>query len=319
MHPHIAASHTYEKINLSQVDFQDITFRLTPENEMPTNSKIEKSIAEIGIVHPPIIKKNKDTYQIVDGRKRLLACKDILRKGICLCLVLPESIADEEILQFLIRHMLIERSPTIIEQAYFFKKLSALQGEEKAAINFFSTMETKPSTHYLKRLSRILDLEEPIQISMHSGDINENIADKLFVLNFRDRMAIYELIDDLKLGTGKQKKLVNICLEIANRHNCSISDILAGQEVSDILQQSKGNPPQQAANIMTWLTRQQSPLMVQAEQEFKRYVASLELPDNTILEHSKSFERDSLTLSITFKNRGEFMKKWQEIKGLLKN
>ncbi len=318
MHPLIAPSHIYEEINLSRIDFQDMTFRLVPGNELSTDSKIEKSIAQIGIVHPPIIKKNKLTYQIVDGRKRLLACRNILRKSSCLCQILPAGITDEEILQLLIRHMLIERPPTIIEQAYFFKKLSAWQGAEQAAINFFTTMEMRPSTHYLKRLNKILDLEEPIQTSMHSGDINENLADKLSGLNFRDRMAIYGLIDDLKLGTGKQKKLLNICVEIANRHNCSISAILTGQEVSDILEQSKGNPPQQAANIMIWLTGQQSPLMVRAEQKFKRYIASLELPDNTVLAHSKSFERDSLTLSITFENRDEFMEKWQEIRELVK-
>ena len=55
----------------------------------------------------------------------------------------------------------------------------------------------------------------------------------------------------------------------------------------------------------------------EVEQCFTNLVAELELPDNCLLKHAKSFEQDSVTLEIRFKDYQEFRDRWALLKNQL--
>jgi hypothetical protein len=65
------------------------------------------------------------------------------------------------------------------------------------------------------------------------------------------------------------------------------------------------NIPQQIHHLGALLLQQTNPSSSQAEEVFIKQVKALYLPKNYAVSHSPSFEKDEITLSITFKNFAE--------------
>jgi beta-mannanase len=70
---------------------------------------------------------------------------------------------------------------------------------------------------------------------------------------------------------------------------------------------------------MNWLSRKYMPRSSQAEDEFKRFIASMQLPRNVSVDHTPFFEDDSVTLSISFSNTKSVQNAWKKIKNAIRN
>ena len=87
---------------------------------------------------------------------------------------------------------------------------------------------------------------------------------------------------------------------------------------TDILNHPEANPPQKAANLMATLTAKRYPRLTEAEKNFQQFTDSLRLPKNATLSHAPAFEKDTVTLTISFKNQEDLLKSWQFIASALK-
>ena len=90
-------------------------------------------------------------------------------------------------------------------------------------------------------------------------------------------------------------------------------------DVMDILNHQEANPPQKTKNLMNRLSRKYMPRSSHAADEFKRFAASMHLPQNVSVDHTPFFEDDSVTLSITFSNRESVQNAWEKIKRAVRN
>ena len=73
-----------KNIDLSQVDFNDLSYSIAPIPESEIDSTLKASIARHGILHPPIVREiNPVTYTIIAGRKRLLAWRSLSKEQKC--------------------------------------------------------------------------------------------------------------------------------------------------------------------------------------------------------------------------------------------
>jgi hypothetical protein len=75
------------------------------------------------------------------------------------------------------------------------------------------------------------------------------------------------------------------------------------------------NIPQKIDHLGNKLQQDLAPSSTQAEEVFIKQVKSLQLPANHALSHSPSFEKDEITLAITFKNFAEceqYLRKQQQ-------
>jgi hypothetical protein len=163
----------------------------------------------------------------------------------------------------------------------------------------------------------LLDLEEPLLVNLHTGLLQEKTALELATLPFKDRWALFEVIQQLQLSVSNQQKLLITSKELSSRNQTSIADILTSHEISAILNHEETNSPQKTAHLMTWLTQKRFPRLSEAERKFHHFSKSLGLPENATLAHSPSFEKDELTLSLQFKNEQDFLEIWNQIKDFL--
>jgi hypothetical protein len=78
---------------------------------------------------------------------------------------------------------------------------------------------------------------------------------------------------------------------------------LDSREGREIIEAPGNNPSQQSAKLMRWLSGLRYPRLASAEKDYRDFVAGLDLPAGVTLEHAPSFERDTLRLTIEFRNR----------------
>lgn len=306
---------TLKNIPLSHVDFDDFTYSISPVHDYIPDETLTKSIASFGILHPPLVRKNNSgIYTIITGRKRLLALRALHAGSICSCLVISHNIPEIDAFHVLLEDIQLTRQLTIIEKAIFLQKTTALADERYIIREFLPPLGLAPKLFSIQRTLKLLDLEAPILRGIHHGKINEKLAHDLLELSIKDRMVLFEIITTLRLSGSYQKKMLNICKDLASRSTTSIAVLLNNDEVHDILHHQEANPPQKTKNLMSWLSRKHKPRYGQASDEFRRFITGMQLPQNVTVEHTPFFEDESMTLTITFPNRKSLQHAWEKIR-----
>lgn len=306
-------------VNFQNIDFQDTSNSLTPEGAHPPSADLLLSIARTGILHPPILREQgRARLQIIAGRRRLLAAQATLQSASAICLVLPGENTATDTLAISLEETILRGNITVVEQAIFFHKILDHMNEEEAC-RFLPALGLEPHPHHIRKLLKLLQLEEHLLLALHEGFLQEGVAQELLRLSFTDRMTLFEFMELLRLSASNQRKLTSVCRELAGRANTPIMALLGRAEVREILNVANSNVPQKTMKLMQWLTSQRFPRLSEAEQEFRTFSASLGLPANVSLGHALSFEQDTLDLAISFKNRAELCRIWPRIAKSLQN
>jgi ParB family transcriptional regulator, chromosome partitioning protein len=306
-------------VNLQQINFQDFTNSLTPEESREPSAELLESVARTGILHPPILRdQGMATLQIVSGRKRLLTARRVLHGTSTICLILPAETPPVEALAINLEDTVLRGNISLVEEAIFFQKILARLDEKEAARRFLPILSLEPHLHHLHSLIQLLGLEEHLLAALHAGRLHEGVARDLLAMNFTDRLSLFEVMELLNLSVGNQKKITATCRELAARHRTSVMSLLSRPEVREILDPRETNIPQKTARLMQWLTEQRFPRLAEAEQEFRIFAGTLKLPNGVSLSHSPSFEQDQVQLSLSFGNRDELRRLWPFIANALK-
>jgi ParB-like chromosome segregation protein Spo0J len=319
---------TIKNIDLSQVDFNDLSYSIAPIPESEIDSTLKASIARHGILHPPIVREiNSVSYTIIAGRKRLLAWRSLAKEKTCHCLVISRQIPEFEVFHILLAEIQLVRQLTMVEKALFLQKIAAVAEEKQIVKEFLPRLNLAQDPSVMKQTLRLLELEAPILKGIHQGYVNETVARDFVSLPLQDRSILFEIVASLRLSLSNQKKLLQICrelasrenksitaLQLASRENKSITALLATPEVHAILHHPEANPPQKTKNLMIWLARRHKSRSIHAEEEFNRFINEIRLPRNVSVTHTPFFEDDVVTLSITFRNRGFLLQAWEKIK-----
>jgi hypothetical protein len=119
-----------------------------------------------------------------------------------------------------------------------------------------------------------------------------------------DQRELVHQILDFQLGGSKQQKLISHCKELVRREQTTVAQLInQWNEDKGTTSDGRENKPQEAQSLLTWLQRRAAPRSAEAEDAFKHFASSLQLPSNCRLEHTPSFEDDSITLQITLKDQ----------------
>lgn len=315
MKPHIYP----ENLDISRIDFTDFSYSITPARTGKPDESLTESIARHGILHPPIVKRTtQNKFGIVTGRKRLQAFSALFpEKKTCTCMVIPEPVSEVDVFSLLLAETRGKRQLSPVEKAVFLSKTSSLMNDKQAAKEFLPLLDLPPDPAHIRKMVSLLELEEPLISALHRGTLNEAVARDMVPLSGKDRAAVFQIISSLHLSVSYQKKLLNICRELASRENKSIAVILEDKSIQEIIRHKGANPPQITKNLMNRLSRKYLPRSSKADDEFRQFVAALQLPRNASVDHTPFFEDDAVTLSISFSNRKIFQNAWENIKDAL--
>jgi len=304
----------FSRIPIKYIDFTDNTFNLKPDNySQDIPESLKNSIQRAGILHPPIVKeRTPSSFQIITGKHRLLSAIATEQTS-CNCYKAHPNISANEALDISLEDTILTHPLSAIEEGQYFKKSIRSLSIEKAAVVYSRITNGSISSFQIKQKLKLLELEDPIQSAVHEKLLEEKVALEMSKMSFIDRMTLFEIITMLQLSVSNQKKLTISCLELAGRMKASLHDILSGDDIQQILTHQESNQPQKTSQLMELIYKKRFPRLTEEENAFHKFASGLHLPNNISLSHSPSFEKDTIEMDITFSNREECMRVWQNI------
>jgi hypothetical protein len=303
-----------EKINLQSIAFSN-EGNLHPFLSPDPPERLCSSIHSIGILHPPILKViAPDQYQVLCGRYRLRALKRYATQQTSIsALVLNEQTSPEKILRYILEDQFLTGTLSPMEKAYFFSYSLPLIGIDLTRELFISIYGDKIQNHLITNSLLLLKLESELQHNIHFGKINEKLAFELLRLNSADRLTLHNLVQELELGGGKQKRLLSLSKELEFQHGKTITSLLLEEDFVNVLEHPEMNRPQKTATLLSILQNKLFPQSSSAEEHYRKCVNRMKLPASCSISHSQAFERDEITVSLCFQSLTEVENRLPEI------
>jgi len=278
------------------------------------------SIKRIGLLQPPILLQlSLDRYTLLCGHFRLLSQQISNPSDTQItCLVLEKDIPINHILYTILEDQLTTGNLSSIEKAYFLKYCLIYMEFNEISECFLPIMGEKAQIHTIKKLSSLLTLEPELQISIHDGKISGKTAQEFLSLPSSDRLMLHDIFLELELGGGKQNRLLTMSKDLAYRVGKTIKELLSGSKYQEILLHLEMNKPQKIANLLTILQKDLFPQSSSAEEGFLKRVHKMDLPSACSITHSQSFERDDVSVTLTFPSLSIVENHIQAIKKIVK-
>ncbi|EKD33582.1 MAG: ParB protein [uncultured bacterium] len=290
-------------IPVDWIDFSS-SWNLHPWELYTLSGDLASSFSRAGILHPPILLARDDgRFEIVCGFKRLLFASSVLKPQEVCCLILDKNTEHTVILDIVLTDQSLAHPLSTVEKARFLEICSRYLQPREILDTFCDRLMVDRRLSTLSVLAEILR-QHPLLISeAHCGTLQEKIVRELLrIPSATDRVALVKLFNNLGMGEGKQKKFLPLIRDLAYRDKMSIAAYLENPPIEKILEHPDMNNPQKIQHLASFLQHQLNPLTTDAEIEFLREVKSLKIPENCTIDHSPSFEKDEVTLSIAFKN-----------------
>jgi hypothetical protein len=283
---------------------------------------LKQSFFESGILHPPIVQATEDsTFDLVCGRKRLCALQHYYQHiNRFPCLILPPTLTPREICLYVLTDQQLNGPLSPMETAFLLKQCSQKIDEQEITDFILPRLGHtghKNQSLVIHQFVRLTTLDTKTQQLIHQGLIIDKIAFELLELPPEDQKALSSLFDLLQPGTGKQKRILSLSREIANRSGSTISSLLGEPEFKQMLDHAEMNIPQKTHSLLELLQKRSFPRSRNAEQVFKDRVQRLQLPAHYELNHSLNFEKDEVFLTVTFPNFESCEQAWYKMKDLL--
>jgi ParB family transcriptional regulator, chromosome partitioning protein len=271
-----------------------------------------KSIAKVGILHPPVVIQSGACYDVICGRKRI-QCARISGQSHFLCFAIPQESSQKTILEFLLEDQRARSPLSLPEMACFLELcLNCMDREEALAM-----LPGEILPRLKGRLLSLLEFDSTLQRQIHYGYVTDKIIFDLLKLDRADRRRMVGVIELLQLGGNKQKRLFTLCRDIVLRENIPINSLLDEPDIKAVIEDNGMNIPQMTNRLLSLLQKRCYPQSTAAREIFQSQVLALALSDTCDVFPSPFFEKNEVTLSIRFSDFETCKNFWPSIKGLL--
>ena len=307
---------TLQFLAIEAIDIDNTTYRLRPGSVEDPDPQLVDSIAQYGILQPPLLHGQEAGRAIVlSGRRRIVAAARLELTEIPALLV-PDPTPISTRLELLLEHARLGSELSIIEEAILVKKAEQWLPEEEV-LHLLTRLGHTPGPHVIRRLTSLLELENSAVMALHRQVLHPKAGRRLARLGAEDQREIVHRITSLRLGGSKQYKLVDLATELIMRRNRPLREMLAEMEAETGWDKETDNIPQQASTLLRWLHKQCFPRSEAAAADFQRFCRRLELPSGVRVHHAPAFESDRLTLTIEIQDQRELEQRWPEMRKIL--
>lgn len=267
-------------------------------------AELEESLTLNGIIHPPlVIADSAKAFTVISGAKRLEFARRISGLSPLYCMVLAKDTPPHIILNLLFADQSATSNISLAEKARFVEIACRLFSIDDVERTYQKKLQLRPGRSTISGLLNILQQDQIIIKEIHAGRLQDRMVSEILSLpEESDKLALVQLFKSCGMGDGKQKRFFTLIRDIALREGLTISAYLQQKKIRAILDHEEINVPQKIHHLGELLQQENSPSYSLAERAFVKQVKELHLPINYSISHSPSFERDEITLSITFKN-----------------
>ncbi len=302
-----------QKIRVADIDISDTRFRIsTGEKDL---SSIGASIAEIGLVSPPILWPHNSGFVIVSGFNRVGAVcldKDV---PVIDCLVLHDLKEG----QCAIKAVALQafQSPlTLVETINSLMLLNRFLSVDEISQKSDRILNTKMNQNHIQNLLRLGD-QDPLCITLlEQGHLALKPALRILDFEARDRVLFWDLFSRIRASSSKQMEIMTFAREICSRDKIGLETLFTTDPVLGILNNEQKDKGLKANLIRQWLSRLRYPHLEEKRSLVKSHINRLSLGKGIGFDLPRDFEGTTYSLTLDFKTPGEFRQRLDRLTGL---
>ena len=310
----IPSGHTvrYQAISQVDIDTEDLTFRITTRRGI---EDLLGSIQKTGLIQPPVLIENPAGYTIVCGFRRIAACRKLGWARIT-ARILEKTVDPFKSAQLSIADNALQRSLNLVETSRALKLLDDFGPDNQQRREAAEALKLPISGSLALAVKEICRLPLPVQEGILTDTINLSMALELGGLEPLTAEDLVRLFDQLKVGLNKQRELLLLLKEIAEREQITIPQLIAEKPLQEVLKTVEMDRAVKRQKVRSYLRQRRFPAITKAETEYRKWVKQLKLGNNINLIPPKDFEGNTFSMTLRFNNRqdlSDLNKKIEEI------
>ncbi|MGD2038073.1 MAG: ParB/RepB/Spo0J family partition protein [Desulfobacterales bacterium] len=289
----------YQSISTADIDTANLTFRITTASDM---EDLLGSIQKIGLIQPPVLMAKPSGYAIVCGFRRISACLKLGWPRLT-ARVLEKNFNRFKAAQMSIADNALQRSLNLVETSRALNLLDDFGPDNQQRREAAEALGLPVNRSVVPAIKKVCRLPLPIQEGILKETINLPMALELSELEPSVAEGLARLFDQLKLGLNKQRELLLLLKEIAEREDTAIPQLIAEKPLQEILKAAEMDRAVKRQKVRSYLRRRRFPAISQAETDYRKWVGQLKLGAHINLIPPKDFEGDTFSMTLRFNNR----------------
>jgi ParB/RepB/Spo0J family partition protein len=302
-----------QSLPLKSLQLEDTVYRITTSAAI---DKLKNSIAALGVLDLPILRKLAGGYQIVAGFRRIDACR-LLGRSDLRTRVLPTDTDDFTCVRLAIADNSLQRPLNLIETARALNLLAGVAADETDLSRQAAGLALPDNPALMRKIMSLTSLPAGLQTRLAAGELAMAMALELKRLDSATAESLGRLFADLKLGLNRQRELFSLLTEIARREEITLSELLNEPALRNLLSAPEIDRSQKAGQLRSLLRRRRYPVMSAATAGFQDLVRHLNLGPGVQLVPPGNFEGTTYTLAITFDRLDQLRDRSLQIENLL--
>ena len=283
-------------IDLSSKNYDGYLFSYGRDSDV-----VEDSIRKVGLINPPILKKNPDTeetYSVICGYQRILACKKLGQVSIDAMVI--DGLNDEETLLLVLHDNLASRGFNEIEKGIVLKKfLDIGYSCDRLAAEITLLLEIPPNKNIIEKYLSVLRLDNEIKQSIARSELELERAFLLITLSDAEREVVYRfLFKESITNTNEAKEAIRNLLDLKLIKKMEMEELLLSDEISHIISDNKSNKRQKGEKLCSLIKSMRYPSIRMKEDEFDKSCRELKLDNDVRVNHSRYFEGDEIRITL---------------------
>lgn len=290
-YPKIKTKYIFTSLKLDQIDKRDETFRFTDEENY---SRLQKSISQVGIIHPLMVQKKRDTYGIILGFKRFQIAKALDLPQV------PVRILDEKIspeLTFEIALLSHSREYRLLEKVRALLILKKLRIPPPHIVqHYLPFLDLPANEYYLKSYLEILNFSSSTLNYLSRHQLSLKQIQMFKGLSHHQQNFLVDVAEEFKLRGLELQNIIADLREISRRDNQSVYQIFKEMNWSQFLQGDTNSRGNRLSQLKKLIKEKRYPQLTKINQELKIIKKRLKISCPHYLSWDESLERPGLKL-----------------------
>ena len=300
----------FSSVQFAEVDWIDTTSLITYG---PPPDKLFFSIEAVGLLQKPLLQCKEDgLLRIICGSRRLAVCRELGLEPLT-CQVLPSSVSHEACLRMAVYDNVAQRALNPVEKALALTKMAEYVKQPQLIRELMPLLDLEPSVKLLNRNVKLLQLETVILNSLASGRLDGRTGFALIPFEPEDRLALFQLFQELPFSVSVQEEMIQSALDIAQRDKVTPAEVINAKAIRELREDSLRPPRQRAHDIRRLMQALRSPRLNARQERFTRELREVGLPAGVNLMPPPYFEGPKWSLKCTFERADELAARLRQV------
>ena len=303
-------SYIFESVPIKSIDVDD---QLTSFSLGIPAASLQKSIEEIGVIHPVTLAPLDNCFRIVCGHRRVKIASQLKTNEIP-ARILDPAPSEESMLMLNLSENQFLHHYSDIEKGFILSKLCEVNVPEIRIIEKYMPMlGLEKSKKLLGDYLSANQLTTGLKTLLHEMNVPLRTSSVFFNWSNESILSAESFFSALRPGINKWRDLLEWVEEISTRDETTPSDLFELPELQSILSQNDLAPNVRYDRIRQIFHSKRYPILSGLRVRLAKALDALKLDDKTKIHVQDSFESDEIRIEMKFRTREEFVSQVEKL------